>query len=97
MVKFFVNGKEIEGKTGESLLSVLHNNNIKIKANCEGNGACGTCQIKLDEEHYNKLEISDDEMDILEKQTNLTPTSRLACQLILNEDFDGAIVEILNK
>ena len=97
MIKFFIDNKKIEGEIGNTLLSVLHKNNIKIKANCEGNGACGTCQIKLDKEHYDKLEISDDEMDILEKQTNLTPTSRLACQLILNEDFDGAIVEILNK
>lgn len=94
MVTFFINDKRIEAEEGDTLLSVLIDNNIKIRANCEGNGACGTCQVVLDKEHYDKLEISDEELDILEKQTNLTPTSRLACQLIITKDFDGSKVTI---
>ena len=95
MITFFVNDRKIEAEEGESLLSVLIKNNISITANWEGNGACGTCQVVLDEEHYNKLEISDEEYDILEKQTNLTTTSRLACQLVITKDFDGAKITLL--
>lgn len=79
----------------KSLLNFLTENNFKIKSNCDGNGACGTCQIKIDEEHYNKLEISDYELDILEKQINLTPTSRLACQVFMDTELDGAEIELL--
>lgn len=97
MIKFFINDKEIEAKEGDTLLEVLRSNDVQIRANCEGNGACGTCQVKIDQEHYDKLEISDEEFDILEKQPNLTPTSRLACQLVITSDFDGARVEIAEK
>lgn len=84
----------IENKN-KSLLHFLIENNFKIKSNCDGNGACGTCQIKIDEEHYNKLEISDHELDILEKQINLTPTSRLACQIFMSKELDEAEIELL--
>lgn len=95
MITFFVNDKKIEAEEGEYLLSILIKNNISIKANCEGNGACGTCQVILDKEHYDKLEITDEEYDVLEKQTNLTPTSRLACQLLITKDFEGAKITLL--
>ena len=95
MITFFVNDRKIEAEEGKTLLSVLIDNDIKIRANCEGNGACGTCQVVLDKEHYDKLEITDEEYDVLEKQTNLTTTSRLACQLVITKDFDGAKITLL--
>ena len=79
----------------KSLLDFLIEHNFKIKSNCDGNGACGTCQIKMNEEHYNKLEISDYELDILEKQINLTPTSRLACQIFMTEELNEAEITLL--
>jgi 2Fe-2S ferredoxin len=84
----------IEDKN-KSLLHFVIENNFKIKSNCDGNGACGTCQIKIDEEHYNKLEISDYELDILEKQINLTPTSRLACQVFMTKELNEAEITLL--
>ena len=78
-----------------TLLHFLTENKFKIKSNCDGNGACGTCQIKMDEEHYNKLKISDYELDILEKQINLTPTSRLACQVFMTNELDGAEIVLI--
>ncbi|MBO4956507.1 MAG: 2Fe-2S iron-sulfur cluster binding domain-containing protein [Rickettsiales bacterium] len=87
-----INFEEDKSKT---LLHFLMENNFKIKSNCDGNGACGTCQVVLDEEHYNKLEIDDYELDILEKQINLTPTSRLACQVFMVAELDGARIILL--
>jgi 2Fe-2S ferredoxin len=92
-----VSGKSIAADPRQTtLLDCLVDNGVKIKANCEGNGACGKCHVRLDQEHYSKLKISDSEQDTLEKQINLTKTSRLACQLKISAELDGATVEVVN-
>lgn len=92
-----INGQDISFQEDEnkSLMTFLKENGITIKSNCDGNGACGTCHIKLDEEHYDKLDITDHEQDILEKQMNLTVTSRLSCQVFMTKELDGADIVIL--
>lgn len=97
-IQISVNGNIINTEIDENktLLEHLLENDIKIKSNCNGNCACGTCHIKLDQEHYDKLEVSDDEQDVLERQMNLTNTSRLACQLNLTQDLDNAEITVMN-
>ncbi len=96
-IEFFVDGKKIitDSDENKSLLEVILENNIDIKANCEGNGVCGKCQVVFDEEHYDKFEILDEELDTLEKQINLTATSRLSCQVRVCKELDGANIKIL--
>lgn len=98
-VVFFVNNREViaDSKENRSLLDVIVENNFSIKYNCEGNGACGKCQVVIDKEHYDKMNISAEELDILEKQINSTATSRLACQVIVNEDINGAKIIIISE
>lgn len=98
-VRFFVNDKEMvaDSEKNESLLEVIVENNIAIKYNCEGNGACGKCQVAIDKEHYDKMDISDEELDVLEKQINMTATSRLACQVTIDEKLEGAKIEVIGK
>ena len=92
----YINNVKMEFEpNNKTLLDFLIKNNIKIKHNCDGNGACGKCQIKLDEEHYNLLQITDSELDILEKQLNVTPTSRLACQITMTSELNNAKIDIL--
>lgn len=95
-IEFYVDGKKIvtNSEENKSLLEVILENNIDIKANCEGNGVCGKCQVIFDKEHYDKLEISDEELDTLEKQMNLTSTSRLSCQVKICEELNGADIKI---
>ena len=96
-IEFFVDGKKIitDSDENKSLLEVILENDIDIKANCEGNGVCGKCQVVFDEEHYDKLEILDEELDTLEKQINLTATSRLSCPVRICKELDGANIKIL--
>jgi ferredoxin len=90
-----VSGKNITADPEQrTLLNCLLTNGIEIRANCEGNGACGKCHVYLDQEHYDRLRTSDSELDTLEKQMNLKKTSRLACQLEISPELDGAAVEI---
>ncbi|MDR2077896.1 MAG: 2Fe-2S iron-sulfur cluster binding domain-containing protein [Rickettsiales bacterium] len=96
-ITLLVSGKTIVvDKDQTTLLNCLIANGIGIGSNCEGNGVCGKCQVRLDPEHYSKLEISESEQDTLEKQMNLTETSRLACQVKISTELDGAVIDIVN-
>ena len=69
-----------------SLLDLAKLNNIDIEAACDSSLACSTCHVILNENIYNKLEEPiDDEMDMLEIAPDLTDTSRLSCQIKLND------------
>lgn len=93
----YINNKKVnfEEDKNKTLLQFLIDNEFDIKYNCDGNGACGACQIKLDEEHYNNIYVADEELDIIEKQINSTPTSRLSCQLYMTKELNEAKIDIL--
>ncbi|MCC8417583.1 MAG: ferredoxin family 2Fe-2S iron-sulfur cluster binding protein [Rickettsia endosymbiont of Bryobia graminum] len=82
--------KIVEAPLGLSILEIAHKNNIDLEGACEGSLACATCHIILDEEFYNKLKKpSEPEEDMLDLAFGLTHTSRLGCQIIINEELDG--------
>jgi len=80
-----INGQlEILGEKGDSLLSVLHVNDIQIPAPCAGRGTCKRCMIKV--------KAGGDEPTAIEK-TRLSPEEldmqlRLACQIKLSGDME---------
>ncbi|BAM38693.1 adrenodoxin-like ferredoxin [Theileria orientalis strain Shintoku] len=80
---------------GISILEAAHRNNIEIEGACDGCMACSTCHVILDENVYNALpEPTEAEMDMLDLAPCLTPTSRLGCQVILNEKHDGIRIKL---
>ena len=87
--------KSFEVKGEKTLLEFLINNNVKIKANCEGNCACGQCLVEFDKDIYDKMNISDEEYDIIEKQLNKTKYTRLACQVKIEDFMNDCWVRIL--
>ncbi|CAI6368796.1 unnamed protein product [Macrosiphum euphorbiae] len=94
------NGDKItaEGKKGDSLLDVIINNNLDFDGYgaCEGTLTCSTCHVILDSKDYDALpdKPSDEELDMLDLAYNLTDTSRLGCQIILEEKLDGLEVQV---
>ena len=57
---------------------------------CEGTLSCSTCHLILEKENYAKLKPpSDEENDMLDLAFGLTETSRLGCQVIVNEKMEG--------
>ena len=89
--------KAIDAPNGISLLEVAHKNDIDLEGACEGSLACSTCHIIIDEEFFDKLpEASEDEEDMLDLAFGLSHTSRLGCQIIVNDDIDGIIVSLPN-
>ena len=87
--------KEVEAEKGLSLLEIAHNNNIGLEGACEGSLACATCHLIIDETYFSKLNAStEDEEDMLDLAFGLTNTSRLGCQIIMDESLDGMVVTV---
>lgn len=81
----------VDAPLGLSVLEVAHSNNIDLEGACEGSLACSTCHVIVDEEHFNKLEpATDEEEDMLDLAFALTHTSRLGCQLLITQDYEGS-------
>tara|TARA_B100000963_G_C22406099_1_gene571086 strand:+ start:226 stop:558 length:333 start_codon:yes stop_codon:yes gene_type:complete len=87
--------KTIEAENGLSLLEVAHNNGIDLEGACEGSLACSTCHIIVEKTFFDNLpEPSEEEEDMLDLAFGLTHTSRLGCQIIINEKLEGMKVRI---
>ena len=84
-----------DGQPG-SILDVLLGNRVNLEHACGGNCACTTCHVIV-KSGFNKLsESSEQEEDLLDKAPGLTPTSRLACQAVI-EDPNSEIVVVIPR
>ena len=89
------NEKVVDADNGISLLEVAHNNDIDLEGACEGSLACSTCHVIVDKVFFDNLpEPSEEEEDMLDLAFGLTHTSRLGCQIIINEKLEGMKVKI---
>jgi ferredoxin len=90
-------GKETStpAAVGASLLEVAHRHGIELEGACEGVCACSTCHVILQKQVYDTLpEPSEEEDDMLDRAFGLTATSRLGCQIKLQEEHNGLIVKL---
>ncbi len=88
----------VDAKVGESVFEAAHDNHVPLKASCEGSCACSTCHVILEEDFYDNLpEAEEKEEDMLDMAFGLTATSRLACQIIVTEEYEGKVFKIPAK
>jgi 2Fe-2S ferredoxin len=81
---------ELEGLDGWRAMEVIRDWGLNIKAECGGACSCATCHVYVDEAWFERLRPpSDDEEDLLYSTLDKKPTSRLSCQILLNDDLDG--------
>jgi ferredoxin len=89
-----------KAKVGSNMLDVVIDNKLDVDGfgACEGTLACSTCHVILDSENYKTLaEPVDEENDMLDLAFGLKPTSRLACQIIVEprmEDWTFVIPKV---
>lgn len=93
------NGKNeefaVEGKEGDNLMSLAHENDIELEGACEGALACSTCHVILEDKAYSSLPYpTDEENDMLDLAFGLTETSRLGCQVKLTPALNGIRVRV---
>ncbi|MCA0904139.1 2Fe-2S iron-sulfur cluster-binding protein [Qipengyuania aquimaris] len=89
------NRVEAEGNAGDSLLRVAQAAGMPLEGTCEGQMACSTCHVVVDAEWFDRLpEASEEEEDMLDLAAGVRRTSRLSCQIVLEDGLDGLSVAI---
>jgi ferredoxin len=85
----------VEAKPGDRLLEVAQAAGQPLEGTCEGQMACSTCHVIVDKDWFDKLPTaSEDEEDMLDLASGARRTSRLSCQIILEDALDGLIVHV---
>jgi ferredoxin len=87
--------KTVDADVGTDLMTTAHENDIELEGACGGELACSTCHLIFEQDVYDSLpEKGDEEDDMLDLAFEVTDTSRLGCQIIVQENFDGTTVKI---
>lgn len=87
--------QEVDAPEGWTLLRISRSFDVDIEGACEGNMACATCHVVVQDPWFDRLpEPSADEEDMLDLAYGLTETSRLGCQITLTEALDGLVVRL---
>ena len=81
----------VTGDIGMTVMEAAKLNNVEgIEAECGGACACATCHVYVPDAWLEKLEPqSEMERSMLEFAENVTPNSRLGCQIKLVGSLDG--------
>lgn len=92
------NGKNqmpVDAQPGQCLLDVAQANGQPLEGTCEGQMACSTCHVIVDTADFAKLPpASENEEDMLDLAAGATRTSRLSCQIRLDETLESLTVRI---
>jgi len=92
--------KIIDAPNGLSLMEVAVQNGINdITGTCGGGLSCATCHLYVEPKFFEQTlpeegEISEDEEDMLDLAFDIRDTSRLCCQIIVNDDLEGLVVAV---
>ncbi|MGE4313939.1 MAG: 2Fe-2S iron-sulfur cluster-binding protein [Pseudobdellovibrionaceae bacterium] len=91
--------REIDAPNGLSVMEVAIQNNIdEIEGACGGSLACATCHVYVHPDWKDRTlpdgEIAEEEEDMLDLAFDLRKSSRLGCQIIMDDELDGLVVAI---
>jgi ferredoxin len=87
--------REVEARSGSRLLDVAQADGQPLEGTCEGQMACSTCHVIVTPEDFAKLpRASVEEDDLLDLASHVTRTSRLACQIWLEDALGSLTVRI---
>ena len=85
----------IPALSGWRVMEIIRDAGLSIKAECGGCCSCATCHVYVDEAWQDKLvEPTDEEMDMLDEAFDIEDTSRLSCQIIMKDEFNGLKVTL---
>jgi 2Fe-2S ferredoxin len=87
--------QEVNAPSGAVLMEPLRDIDNGIAAICGGMCSCATCHVYVDEEWIGKLPAPmSDEGDMLGDLISRRESSRLSCQIVVNDALDGLKVQI---
>lgn len=80
----------LQGQPGDSVMQLARAAGLPVLGECNGSLACATCHVIVDPAWTARLPpVSDEEEEMLDTVFDLSPTSRLSCQLRLSDALDG--------
>lgn len=90
-----VSVSEVAGQPGDRLLDIAQADGQPLEGTCEGQMACSTCHVIVGAADFARLpRASEMEEDMLDLAAAATRTSRLACQIYLDEAMESLTVRI---
>ncbi|MGJ3629969.1 2Fe-2S iron-sulfur cluster-binding protein [Sphingomonas sp. MMS24-JH45] len=81
----YADGAPIEGRVGERLLDAAQRAGLPLEGTCGGDMACATCHVVLAPADAGRVAAAQEEEDMLDLVPRAVATSRLACQIRLDE------------
>ena len=86
----------VDAENGLSLMRAAIDNLVPgIDADCGGECSCATCHVILSDVWFARLgEPSDNEDAMLSMNPERSPTSRLSCQIKVNDALEGIRVQL---
>lgn len=89
------NRREVDASPGQRLLEVAQADGQPLEGTCEGQMACSTCHVIVDPADFARLpRASEMEEDLLDLASHVSRTSRLACQILLDDGLDRLTVRM---
>lgn len=86
---------QAQGRPGDRLLDAAQAAGQPLEGTCDGDMACATCHVIVDAADFARLPPArDEEEELLDLAYAATRTSRLACQIVLDDMLDGLTVRI---
>lgn len=80
----------LHGRSGDSVMQLARAAGLPVPGECNGSLACATCHLVVDPAWSSRLPpVSEEEEAMLDTVFDLSPTSRLSCQLRLSDTLDG--------
>jgi ferredoxin len=87
--------RDVFAKPGDRLLDIGQADGQPLEGTCEGQMACSTCHVIVDAADFGRLPAAIEmEEDMLDLAAHGTRTSRLSCQIVLDETLDGLTVRL---
>jgi ferredoxin, 2Fe-2S len=86
---------EVEATDGWTIMEIIRDAGLPIKAECGGSCVCATCHVLVDDQWFGKLpEKNEEEIDMLDLALEVFDNSRLSCQIEFDKSMDGMKVTI---
>ncbi len=90
--------RKVNARVGMSFLAAAKKNGVDLEGACGGSLACATCHLIMEPEWYARPPpAAAPEKLLLDVAFDMTPTSRLGCQLKITKDLDGCAVRVADK
>ena len=86
---------EVPEEINLNLMEVLKASEYPILATCGGMALCATCQVEVARGNEKLPLPTDTEMDMLDQLPKATSLSRLACQIKIGENLNGAVFNLM--